>query len=232
MYIGILGGSFNPIHIGHIRLAIEVLECKSLPRPLDRIDLVPCSIPPHKSNHNILPFDLRLAMLHAATKNLDGLYINPLEHERSGPSYTFDTLNIYKQKYPQSRLLFLVGGEDFAAISQWFRGLELPTLADIAMLTRHDHDVETFYTETKKLWPEAKINQHNTNPWAEFEHGSRLFYLPLLRLDISASYIRNCWCKNKNLHMLMPKAALEILKSSHEKVNRYWNNSEVKNECT
>ncbi len=232
MYIGILGGSFNPVHIGHIRLAIEALECKLLPMPLDRVDLVPCSIPPHKANHNILPFDLRLAMLHAAIKNLDGLYINPLEHERQGPSYTFDTLNIYKQKYPQSRILFLVGGEDFAAISQWFRGLELPKLADIAMLARHDHHIDTFYTQVKTLWPEANIHTSITNPWAEFEHGSKLFYLPLLRLDISATYIRECWQNNKNLHMLMPKDALEILKNSHHEVKKYWKNNEVNNECT
>ncbi len=229
MYIGILGGSFNPIHIGHLRLAIEALECKLLPEPLSRVDLVPCSIPPHKTTQNILPFDLRLKMLQASVDDILHLNVNSLEKERSGPSYTYDTLSIYKQQFPSSRLLFMVGGEDFAAISQWFRGLELPTLADIAMLPRAHHHVDEFFAQTKLLWPEAKINTKTQS--AEFAHGAKLFYLPLLRLDISASYIRKQWLKGHNLRMLMPKASLEILENSRAEVIKYWKNSEVDYEC-
>ncbi len=222
MHIGILGGSFNPVHVGHIRLAIEALECKLLPKPLNRLDLIPCAIAPHKSNKSILPFDLRLAMLKAAAQNIDGLQINPLEQERAGPSYTWDTLNIYKQKYPEARVLFLVGGEDFSAISSWHRGVELPKLADIGVVPRAGTDINMFKDEIKRTWPEAKFTTDGPTPSASFEHGSKLYYLPLLRLDISSSYIRKKWCNGNNLRMLMPHAALDILNASANDVRKHW----------
>lgn len=63
-HIGLLGGSFNPVHIGHVRLAVEIAETL---RP-QRLDLVPCAIPPHKPHRSLLPFDLRYEMLTAATR--------------------------------------------------------------------------------------------------------------------------------------------------------------------
>ncbi len=222
MHIGILGGSFNPVHIGHIRLAIEALECKLLPEPLTRLDLIPCSIAPHKRNDGILPFDLRLAMLKAAVKDVDDLYINTLEQERSGPSYTFDTLNIYKQKYPKARLLFLLGGEDFSAMPSWHRGLDLPKLADFAVVPRAGTDVKRFEHEVMKNWPEAKLNYNTQTPTAKFENGTSIYHLPLLRLDISASYIRKQWCGGGNVQMLMPRAALDVLNNSRAEALKYW----------
>ncbi len=222
MYIGILGGSFNPVHIGHIRLAIEALECKLLPKPLTRLDLIPCSIAPHKSNTSILPFSLRLAMLKAAVHDIDGLHINPLEQERTGPSYTWDTLTIYKQQYPNARLLFLVGGEDFSAIPQWFRGLELPQLADFAVVPRAGTDKKMFLDEIKRTWPTAKVTHDGPTPCARLEQGTYFYYLPLLRLDISSSYIRQQWCQGGNVRMLMPDAALGTLNMHKDEVLRYW----------
>ncbi len=224
MHIGILGGSFNPVHIGHIRLAIEILQCKLLPIPLTRLDLIPCSVAPHKSNHGILPFELRLAMLKASIEGIDGLYINELEQERAGPSYTYDTLSIYKQKYPRARILFIVGGEDFSTIPQWHRGLELPTLADIAVVPRAGTDLRMAIDEAKNIWPDAKLAQNGSEFMTTFEHGARFYYLPLLRLDISASYIRNIWCQGDSVHMLMPNAALDILNANCEEVLKHWKN--------
>ncbi len=226
MYIGILGGSFNPVHIGHIRLAIEILECQLFPTKLDRLDLIPCSIAPHKSNSTILPFDLRLKMLEASIKNIPNLHANALENARKGPSYTYDTLSIYKEKYPKSRLLFLVGGEDFSHIPTWFNGLKLPELADIGMVPRAGNNIEMFQSEIKKHWPSAKFSENKT-PQASLENGSNFYYLPLPRLDISASYIRKLWQQDKNIRMLMPHEALEILYASSTKVNQIWQHKEV-----
>ncbi len=109
MKIGILGGSFNPVHNGHVRMAIEVLERLSL----DRVELVPAKQPPHKQEGDILPFDLRLELVNQAIDGVPGLGSNPLEGEREGPSYTCDTLNCYRTEQPDSDFFFIVGRPRF-----------------------------------------------------------------------------------------------------------------------
>ncbi|MFP4128737.1 MAG: nicotinate-nicotinamide nucleotide adenylyltransferase, partial [Desulfonatronovibrio sp.] len=88
--VGLLGGSFNPLHIGHLRVCAEMLEQAGL----DQVELVPTHIPPHKHIDYILPFDLRRAMLESSVKDYAKIRVNPLESKRSGPSYTYDTLQI------------------------------------------------------------------------------------------------------------------------------------------
>ena len=134
MGIGILGGSFNPVHIGHLRLALEVLEAPVA--ALEYVELLPCAEPPHKPREGILPFELRSALLEVAGRRIPRLRVNRLEGMRSGPSYTWDTLTAYAAQYPGQRPVFILGGEDFATLPQWFRGLELPQLADFVVVPR------------------------------------------------------------------------------------------------
>ncbi len=222
MYIALLGGSFNPVHIGHIRLAIEALECPFIPQALHRVDLIPCALPPHKSPQSLLPFNLRVDMLKAAVQDIPHIHVNALESLRQGPSYTWDTLTAYKEQEPTARLLFIVGGEDFATIPQWFRGLEFPLLTDIGMVPRDHFDAQFFCKKTQEHWPEATLINEKTCPHALFSHGARLLYLPLPRLDISASYIRQCWQNKKNMHLLMPDAALNILHTANAQTLYHW----------
>ncbi len=105
MRIGILGGSFNPVHTGHVRMAIETLERLSL----DRVELVPAKKPPHKDEADILPFELRLELVNRAVQGIPGLGSNPLEGERRGPSFTCDTLTCYRTEQPETEIYFIVG---------------------------------------------------------------------------------------------------------------------------
>ncbi|MDL2272823.1 nicotinate-nicotinamide nucleotide adenylyltransferase, partial [Desulfovibrio sp. OttesenSCG-928-I05] len=91
--VGIFGGSFNPPHIGHMRLALEVQEAL---RP-DRLDFLPTAVSPHKGRRQVLPFTTRARMLEESIKGIPGLAVNPMESERDGPSYTVDTLRIYRE---------------------------------------------------------------------------------------------------------------------------------------
>ena len=84
----ILGGSFNPPHVGHLRLAVEARE--ALGDLVRGVDMVPCAQPPHKKTGHLLPFELRAAMLEAALAPLPWLRCNRLEALRDGPSYTWD----------------------------------------------------------------------------------------------------------------------------------------------
>ena len=219
MYIGILGGSFNPVHVGHVRLALEVLESGM---GLDRMDLIPCAQPPHKSLRGMLPFDLRLKMLLAAVRDMPALAVNDLEGHRQGPSYTWDTLSAYRTRHPDARLLFVVGGEDFGAISQWHRGPELPRLADIAMVPRAGSAREAFCHEVVRQWPEARLTQDGDSLYATLPGGARLHYLPLPRLDISASFIRQRWLSGGSVHFLLPDAVLDVLRAHRAEVESCW----------
>lgn len=228
MYIGILGGAFNPVHAGHMRLALEALEMTRLPGMaggapgLDRVDMTPCSQPPHKPMRGLLPFDLRLDLARAAVESTEGLTVSDVEGRRPGPSYTWDTLKVYRREHPDARLLFMVGGEDFTALAGWRRGLELPRLADIAMVPRADAGQAEFRRGVRLHWPEARLIEDSPQPYAELPWGARLLYLPLPRLDISASAIRQRWLEGRSVRFLMPDAALDILTERRPFVDACW----------
>ena len=139
-WVGILGGSFNPPHFGHLRLAVEVMEAL---HPV-RLDFLPAPMPPHKGRRGLLPFALRVAMLEKALHGLHGFCINTMENERDGPSYTTDTLRLYRKREPGIRHFFILGAEDFASILSWHEWQLLPELADIVVVSRAGSEVEVF----------------------------------------------------------------------------------------
>lgn len=220
--IGILGGSFNPVHVGHMRLAIEVYE--ALFPQLDHIDLVPCAQPPHKDTSTLLPFDLRAALVQAAIADIPYLRVNPLEAQRRGPSYTYDTLCAYKAQSPSTSCMFILGGEDFTAIRQWHKGQALPELAHIAVVPRAGADSSTFCQTVNALWPSARIEPRPAGGYTAFtEWGTQLLYLPLPRLDVSASLLRERWIEGKNIQHLLPESALATLKDHRQMTMDIWN---------
>lgn len=225
-YTGLLGGSFNPVHIGHIRLAIEIAEAL---RP-HSLDLVPCAIPPHKPHHGLLPFDLRHDMLLAATRALPTLRVNPIERSRPGPSYTWDTLSAYAQVDPGARLFFVLGGEDYHTLPHWHRGRELPALADMVVVPRAGADRGAFMTTTREYWPEARPDGSCGVPGSiaySLPGGTRLIYLPLPRLDISASLIRDKWMAGSDISLLVPDAVRNIMRENATTLAACWGSPDV-----
>lgn len=133
--IGIFGGSFNPVHIGHLRFVIEVKERLGL----DRVDLVPCANPPHKPSSDLLPFDLRFQMLADACRELDGIEVNDIESHLEGPSYTHRTLEEYRRREPDARPMFILGTLDLLTLPSWHRGPELTDIASIITVPPRHH---------------------------------------------------------------------------------------------
>ncbi len=223
-YMGLFGGSFNPVHVGHLRLAIEILEYKALPLAVDHVQLIPCANPAHKCAHDFLPFALRHAMLEAACAPIDGLSVSTIEAERQGPSYTWHTLESYAQKYPRQRLLFMEGIENLLDLPHWYKGLEIPILADMGVTPRGDGDKDLFIRTVRAHWPRARISS-GPCPVASIDFAHReahIFYMPIPRLDISSSYIRQRWLSKGSLHALMPDAALLLLEQAQHEVQHIW----------
>lgn len=214
MKIGILGGSFNPAHTGHVRMAIEVLERLGL----DRVELVPAKQPPHKKGTDILPFALRKELVECAIEGVPGLGVNPLEGERPGPSFTCDTLHCYRTEQVEAELTFILGASTFLELPKWRRGLEIPDMASMAVVNRWEaaDEVAGFIAEH---WPAAERKEEGV--WAFPEgHWVRLIDIP--RLDIKGGHIRRRWLEGRSLRFLVPPGVERLLNEKAREVEEYW----------
>ncbi len=114
--IGILGGTFNPIHIGHLVIAQMVQEKMRL----DKIIFVPCYLPPHKSNAGILPAAYRFHMVRLAIQDNPLFDVSGVEIQRKGKSYTIETLQYFRKNFsPSTQLYFIMGGDMLTGLRRW-----------------------------------------------------------------------------------------------------------------
>jgi nicotinate-nucleotide adenylyltransferase len=129
--IGIFGGTFDPVHYGHLRSALELKELFEL----DHVRLIPCAQPVHRDSPMATAAQ-RLEMLQLATQNQTDLIVDAQELQRTGGSYTFDTLSSLRREYPNVPLLLFVGSDAFNEFTTWFRWQELFDLAHVVVITR------------------------------------------------------------------------------------------------
>lgn len=219
--IAILGGSFNPLHVGHLRLAIEVHE--ALGAELSRVDILPCAHPPHKKAFNLLPFPLRVAQIRAACAPYAWLHCNAMEGERETMSYTWDTLGIYRQREPGKELFFVLGSQDYRLLPSWHRGLELPARCTLVVVPRGVFPPQRFVEETRRLWPEASAGSELPCGGSSMRVGKgRILCLPVPWLDVSASLIRARWQSGRCVDGLVPESVLELLEKNRAQIREHW----------
>ena len=211
--IAILGGSFNPVHIGHLRLAIEVYENLKI----ERVDLVPAFFPPHKQNRrDMLPFDLRVDMLKAAVEGIPGLAVNALEGERPGPSYTWDTLGLYAEKNPGIPLYFILSLQDLATLPFWRNGREMVTRAFLLAAPRSGENEGEFYAVVSDIWggyyaappPPGCLTACTVRT---LSGSGNIALLKWEALNISSSAIRLRRRNGADISFLVPDAALRVM---------------------
>ncbi|QGY41726.1 nicotinate (nicotinamide) nucleotide adenylyltransferase [Pseudodesulfovibrio cashew] len=219
MKIGILGGSFNPVHTGHVRMAIEVHEQLGL----DRVELLPAKHPPHKEGDDILPFDLRMALVERAIEDMPELDVNPIENQRPGPSFTCDTLTCYRTEQPEIELSFILGASTFLELPQWRRGLEIPELASLVVVNRWEASVEVpgFIEE---YWPEAR---EEDGLW-RLPQGHTIRLLDAPRLDIKGGHIRQRWLTGRSIRYLVPPGVEAMLEERAGEIEQYWGKRTLK----
>jgi len=199
--IGIYGGTFNPVHYGHLRTALEVREIFNLAQ----LKLIPCRLPPHRNEPEVSAA-LRLEMLRLAIDSVSGLQTDSRELEREGPSYTLDTLRDLRQELGSSLpLLLFVGADAFAGLERWHQWQQLFDFTHIVVMTRPGFSVPqlTDFFRQRLVSEQAAL--------ASSPAGC-LFFQAVTLLDISATQIRNIIAAGRNPQFLLPDASLELIR--------------------
>lgn len=132
MKIGLFGGSFDPIHRGHIEPVREAKRTLGL----DRVIYLPTAVPPHKPGRRLAPAHARYTMVELALLDEEGLYASPRELTPGRPAYTVETLEHVRREMPDADLHLLIGGDSFADLHLWVRWREIPGLARLVVLVR------------------------------------------------------------------------------------------------
>lgn len=132
MKIGLFGGSFDPIHRGHLEPVREAKRTLGL----DRVIYLPTAVPPHKPGRRLAPAHARYTMVELALLDEEGLYASPRELTPGRPAYTVETLEQFRREMPEADLHLLIGGDSFADLHLWVRWHEIPGLARLVVLVR------------------------------------------------------------------------------------------------
>lgn len=138
MRLGLYGGSFDPIHEGHVapvRAARQALG-------LDQVIYLPTARPPHKPGRRMAPALSRFAMVEMALLGEEGLFASPFELTLGRPAYTIDTLEYFTAQEPSAELVLLIGSDSFLELESWVRWQEIPQLAHLGVLSRPGAEVE------------------------------------------------------------------------------------------
>ena len=204
--IGVLGGTFDPVHEGHLAMARAALvRCR-----LDQVLLIPAFAPPHKERI-ITPFVHRLAMLEAAVGDEPTLSVSLLEAERrSAPSYTVDTLRELRNRLGQRELYLIIGADMFAEIRLWYRYAELFQLAHLIVVARPGIDADAIAAQVAALPGEFHFDSEGYI-WQRAD-GFRIFYLPDVAIQVSSSRIRSLLARVQPVEGLLPAPVLVYIR--------------------
>ncbi len=179
--IGLYGGTFDPIHLGHLRSAVEILAiCQ-----LQQIHFIPCKNPVHKEGAIASDRD-RFSMLMLATDNCSDLVVSDCELKRDTPSYTIDTLKEFKQKFTDTPLCLLVGSDTFMQLPTWHQWKKIIDISHIIIMKRPGFSLE-LSTELEDF-----LANHLADDITELHDNlsGKIYYQSVTEMDISSTQIR------------------------------------------
>ena len=180
--IGVYGGSFDPVHFGHLRPVLEVKQQLQL----DQLRFIPSGNPPHKSGPRVSAAD-RVAMLDLAIARSPGLIIDTREVDTQKPSYTLDTLKSLQSDFPQARLTLVIGMDQFSVFDTWHQWQQILAMADVAVMERPGESLSDVASSI--------LNG---------EFGSVIKIVPVTQLEISSSRIRRELEQGTDVQFLLP----------------------------
>jgi nicotinate-nucleotide adenylyltransferase len=202
--IGLLGGTFDPIHIGHLRAAVEVVEYLKL----DELRLIPSARPPHRDHPQTAP-EHRLRMVQLAVAGIEGISVDDRELRRERPSYTVETLESLRAELGADvQLMLLLGWDAFCGLPGWYRWEELLKLCHVLVLQRPDANTEA-PEELRNLVAARSVSDPLTLTGA----AGQLSFIWQTPLEISATHIRECRQAGRSIRFLTPDAVLNYIQA-------------------
>jgi len=204
--VGVFGGTFDPIHIAHLRCAEEAREALRL----DEVLFIPSARPPHKGGRASAPAADRLAMVRRAIAGHPAFHASTIEIDRPGRSYTVDTLALLREKMPGVRFVLLLGLDAFREIATWKSYLELFALTDVAVMSRPGER----RVALRRLLPVAARRHFcygTDRDVLRHETGNTIIALEVTALDVSASDIRLRRKRGQSVRYLVPSAVRRYL---------------------
>lgn len=199
--IGVYGGTFNPVHFGHLRTALEVKELFNL----DQLRLIPCRLPAHRDEPEA-PAELRLQMLEAAIADTPGFYVDRRELERSGPSYMVDTLQSLRAELDRDTpLLLFIGADAFAGLERWHEWQRLFDFAHVVVMTRPGFVSDVLPTFLQQRLAKQPEQLHR-------RASGCLYFQEVTALAISATAIRQLLAAGRSPQFLLPDRVIALIR--------------------
>ncbi|MCF6187964.1 MAG: nicotinate (nicotinamide) nucleotide adenylyltransferase [Desulfobulbaceae bacterium] len=201
--VGIFGGTFDPVHEGHMRLAAFVLAGELV----EHILFLPAAQPPHKMVATA-PFSHRVNMLETVVADQPAMTVSLLESRRHGPSYTVDSLRALQDELPDAHLFFLLGADSLLELHLWYRFTELFNLADLIVVARSGLDDELCYQALREL-PGHFTPDSECRKWTRND-GAGVWYLTGFSSPVSSSEVRRQLALNKRPRGVDPEVLAYI----------------------
>jgi nicotinate-nucleotide adenylyltransferase len=198
MRVGVFGGTFDPVHFGHLILAEQAREQGRL----DQVWFIPAARPPHKREGDLTRFDYRAEMLALAIAGNPAFQVLELEKDRPGPSYTVDTLAELHRSKSEDDFWLLIGSDTLGDLGSWHERQRLPELAGLLVMPRPGHAVPG----VERVRQELAIASN-----AEL----RMEVLEVPQIDISSRDLRRRASAGRSLRYLLPRAVEVYIREKH-----------------
>lgn len=195
-----MGGTFDPVHFGHLRSALEV--CRAL--ELAQIRLVPCALPPHRIEPQASVSERRL-MLELAIKYVPQFDIDDREMHRDGPSYSVDTLISMREDYPDNPLFLILGSDAFNGLKSWSRWEQLLELAHIVVIQRPGDDMQL--SAEMQQW----LAQHSGTDADKNQPAGSIWPVTVTPLSISSTAVREELAEGRPPRFLIPDVVISLI---------------------
>ncbi len=211
-HIGLLGGTFDPVHNGHLAVADHVQRALEL----DAIWFIPAALPPHKSGHadgrDISSFAHRLAMLDRAIAENSSFSVSDIEAKRSAPSYSIDTINILIPQFgEQADLYFIIGADAFLEIDTWKRYKDLPALVNFVVISRPTYSPDKVGEVISQNFAGYKSDPSH-EIWSSPNRKGSFILQQMEPVPISSTEIRERVRNGEDLAGLVPQSVEDYIK--------------------
>ncbi|MBE0494193.1 MAG: nicotinate-nucleotide adenylyltransferase [Thiomicrospira sp.] len=204
--IGVYGGTFDPIHYGHLRPALDVLNQLEL----DHVRFIPCFTPVHRA-HPQVSSEQRCEMIELAIARQPNFILDKREIERQGPSFMVDTLRSLKQDFPQASLVLMMGTDAFAKFLSWHECAAILELAHLAVMHRPNEPLPSQGALAQLL--EARlVTKLPSSPIEPNQRAGQIVEVEVTQLDLSATRLRELLKNGQPIDYLMPPSVIDYIK--------------------